>query len=195
MPQHYLPGCVHQLQLKLIFAHHQHLVLGCKGGTRSGGLPGTPKSSPGGSVRPTSTSFQEHLSPQQKVLGHNPPPTKVGARLSSSPGASQGYQDEGPRAGSPPPTFPRGTYCSLPWARSTRMFPPGIGGHGGFTWVGGNNKAGWSRHHPGAGRRDGNSFPGGATGDTAPEGPQEVPERLPRLNTTPSPARGGDPPC
>lgn len=106
LPQHYLPGRVHQLQLELILAHHHHLVVGCKGGTRLGGAAWDPQTLPP-RLRRTATSFQGHLSPQHKVLGYNPRPAEVRTRLSSSPGTPQGHQEKDPGQAAPhPPTSP-----------------------------------------------------------------------------------------
>lgn len=133
-----VPGRVRQVHLELILSHRHHLVGGCKGGTALGGDSlGSPPN-----PRPASTSFQGLLSPQHKGLGHNPPLTEVGTRLSSSPGAPRGHQEGGPRAGSPPRTLPRGICCSPPWARSPpRTFSPLTGEPGKFYLAGGGGPA------------------------------------------------------
>lgn len=165
------PALPAEMQMELLLAHHHHLV-GCKGGTRSGGCLGPPNP-------PLKAQNYIHLipgapQPPAQGFGAQCNPTEVGTRLFSSTGVSQGDQEERPRAGSPPP----GTLLL-----STV-------GQGGFSCVGG-NKAGWSRHHPGAEHGDGTP-PGGVPGDTAP-GPQGVPGRLPRLNTAPNPHLGWEP--
>lgn len=59
--------------MELNLAHHHHLVVGCKGDTRSGGLPGTPESSPQVSD-PLSPHFRGTSAPSKRFWGttHSP---------------------------------------------------------------------------------------------------------------------------